>query len=67
MKDNTNAFPLPMGTDIISGTEGMTMRDYFAGQALILLTARRYKMKPISKVCEAAYIIADQMMAERNR
>lgn len=33
-KDGGSAFPLPQGSDTTAGSEGMTLRDYFAGQAL---------------------------------
>lgn len=48
------------------GTPGMTLRDYFAGQALITLTetGMAHKMKA-SMVAQAAYEIADAMLEAR--
>lgn len=35
MKDNDcSAFPLPHGIETLEGTQGMTLRDYFAAQAM---------------------------------
>lgn len=42
---------------------GMTLRDYFAGQALIGFTAS--SNWPIDRYAEASYAIADAMLAER--
>ena len=63
-----NAFPLPMGTDTVSGTEGMTLRDYFAGQAIVGLSAlSAHPQSPsIDGQAKMAYEIADAMIKARN-
>ena len=58
-KDSGQAFP--------SGTfrySGMTLRDYFAGQALIELVSRYYDSKMAAKM---AYIYANAMLKEREK
>lgn len=48
---------------------GMTLRDYFAGQAMAGIGSREYDHTP--NKCDAmvsdAYILADAMIAERNK
>lgn len=48
---------------------GMTLRDYFAGQALTTMTAAPdYSKGPCNAaMAERAYIIADAMLAERGK
>jgi len=48
---------------------GLTVRDYFAGQALTALcTNRRYEDKTdVNVIAEFAYLIADTMIAEREK
>lgn len=45
-------------------TSGMTLRDYFAGQALPNALKAAFS---INGACEQAYEIADQMIKERNK
>lgn len=68
------AFPLPMGSETVSGTEGMTLRDYFAAKALQAFISRwaghdSYDEAGITyqRVAEHAYEIADAMLAARNK
>ena len=70
--DGGQAFPntyernLPQGRRTVS-TGGMTLRDYFAGQALIgivKLNESRFWPEDDAKRC---YEIADAMIAERNK
>ena len=46
--------------------EGMTLRDYFAGQAIIGLLSFGLG-KPLDVVTSAAFEVADAMLAERNK
>lgn len=70
MKDTGGqAFPVSFSNsdDIreIQCLDGMTLRDYFAGQALLLAEKHLYVDKQgIAKCC---YEIADAMIAERNK
>ena len=62
------AFPVHPhpGDDVtkpIRGNSGMSMVDYYAGQAVIGLAATDISSKELSEI---AYDIADEMMAERN-
>lgn len=49
MKDTSkSAFPLPCGTETVIGTNGMTLREHYAGiamQALITAGANWYDVK----------------------
>jgi hypothetical protein len=49
--------------------DGMTLRDYFAGQALATMTvASDYSAGPCNEaMARRAYCIADAMLAERGR
>ena len=61
--NNEPAFPMH-GTATTKAQEGMTLLDYFAGQALINL------MPPLhgwANASIAAYNMAEAMMAERKR
>lgn len=72
-KSGGPAFPLPFGSETTAGTDGMTLRDYFAGQALIGLLSS----EPINRTSDAeavhdsllfaqgAYLYADAMLAAR--
>ena len=61
------AFPLPMGTETATGTDGMTLRDFFAGQALAGMCASETDGVSYSSgnVASRAYKIADAMLKER--
>lgn len=64
---NPHAFPFNVKN--VNGShwyshEGMTLRDYFAGQALVGLLAGRSRGF-VSNPERSAYLIADAMLAER--
>lgn len=64
MADNPQAFPVaPILPDIREGSDGMTLLDYFAGQALASFSAKREPEIDALK----AYDIAEAMLAERQR
>jgi len=80
--DNPSAFPLPDermpdGSGIREGSPGMTLRDWFAGQALISIVDRPLshgmsQLQPNSpmhpnKAASVAYLYADAMLAERSK
>ena len=59
-----NAFPIVIPTDCAGYEDGMTLRDYFAGQALAGYLADGVVSEP-QHCAEFAYRMADAMLAER--
>lgn len=59
------AFPVVVPEAWDSVQNGMSLRDYFAGQALIALINRN-NIHDLEMVAENAYVYADAMMAERD-
>lgn len=73
MEEHIPAFPTPIYREGLNklGYEGMTLRDYFAGQVLIGRTTRAYYLldakgfeELLDKQC---YAVADAMLAEREK
>lgn len=73
-KDGGPAFPVVSGMHVgcLKGeccrvSEGLSLRDWFAGQALVGLLANETTGKEIAPVdcVEGAYVLADAMLAER--
>lgn len=70
VKDGGRAFPIPLGAgdDGDEWRRGMTLRDYFAGQALMGMHGRDSfdpgQQTPAQRA-HLAYIDADAMLAER--
>ncbi len=62
-----SAFPTVLPRDWDSVNEGMTLRDYFAGQALTGMLAGRQPNNayPLAHLAQMSYATADAMMAER--
>jgi hypothetical protein len=76
VNDGGPAFPiLPVGTGdprdgMTRGSDGMSLRDYFAGQALVgILTcfAGSSKLLPSENIAKRAWENADAMLAEREK
>jgi hypothetical protein len=74
MTDNPQAFPCFLHPDSRDGQDlvGMTLRDYFAGQALVGIfsdpaRANRRDMTDSSVVAFHAYAFADAMLTERTK
>ena len=70
--DGGAAFPRPMSDVVVNqpdfGAPGMTLRDWFAGQALVGTLAARFRLADdAEKVAEIGYDIADAMLAERDK
>jgi hypothetical protein len=72
INDGGPAFPRPesrgtSGAITLHGQNGMTLRDYFAGQALTSMTAAPdYSKGPCNgAMAVRAYLIADAMLAAR--
>jgi hypothetical protein len=65
------AFPLAIPYGVSEINSGMTLRDWFAGMALMGIIANREtvirKQDGPSNVCPAAYGMADAMIAERSK
>lgn len=56
----------PHGADADSGNEGMTLRDWFAGQALpIVMKAADARKHSLQDIGIATYAFADSMIAAR--
>lgn len=72
-KDGGPAFPRDSYTDkecgLVVTQNGMTLRDWFAGQSLASMTAAPdYSKGPCnSAMAERAYLIADAMLAAREQ
>jgi hypothetical protein len=71
MSDNPPAFPFQDGPVL---TPGMTLRDYFAGQALMgigcnhnAVARMNWATDPHAERAELAYALADAMLAERKK
>ncbi len=45
--------------------EGMTLRDWFAGQALVGLLAGQLKTDEVKVIVDDAFIVADEMLKAR--
>lgn len=74
MGDNPQAFPCLDGSDgeLSMRDPGMTLRDWFAGQALAALAStslgKGLEPEVIAKViAEGCYMTADAMLAERSK
>lgn len=65
MTDNPSAFPVIYG-DGAGFSEGMTLRDYFAGQALAGLVGSAAVANG-EDVADVAYQLADAMLQERKK
>lgn len=66
MSTNPSAFPVVVPQEYSFVHEGMTLRDYFAGQALAGLLAHASGEAPESSP-SMAYKLADAMLAEREK
>lgn len=66
-KTGDSAYPVISHGVVMS--EGMSLRDYFAGHAIIGLMSQAERGLPIlfSEISESAYGLADAMLKERNR
>lgn len=59
------AFPVVVPEAWDSVQNGMSLRDYFAGQALIALINKN-DIRSAEMIAENAYVYADYMMTERD-
>lgn len=70
--ENPQAFPVPFlqgnsphGADAAPGREGMTLLDYFAGQALCGMLSDPNCVSPCAELAKSAYDVAISMLNER--
>ena len=61
-----SAFPTVLPKDWDSVNEGMTLRDYFAGQALPALIAQYCETETPREITKRAYRMADLMLEARD-
>jgi len=66
--DKTGGPAFPRSHDC-DGHNGMTLRDYFAAKAMQGMLATDIDCSPeqVPSIVESAYILADAMLAERNK
>ena len=67
--DGGPAFPLPVTSEISAAASyrGMSLRDYFAGQAIVsCLPGEQVRLGDIRAYARWAYRMADAMLAERD-
>jgi len=67
VNDGGPAFPFTP-QQLLTGSAGLSVRDYFAGQALAAMTvAPDYSKGPCnSAMAERAFVIADAMLVQRD-
>ena len=65
-KDKTGGAAFPLESDYGS-QRGMTLRDYFAGQAIVALAEHAGRVDMTHSHAEQAYRVADAMIAEREK
>jgi hypothetical protein len=71
-KDGGPAFPLSPEVgkfhfDDPFAYPGMSLRDYFAGQALVGVISNSFLPEKVSELSKLVYTIADAMIAERSK
>ena len=65
MSETPNAFPRPNRPSLADFEDGMTLRDWFAGQALAgILAATRVDINE-GVLAESCYLVADAMLKAR--
>lgn len=67
IKDGGPAFPIAAEPGIMAGANGMSLRDYFAAQALVGMMAGRKGLWPMEIAAKESYEIADFMIVERSK
>ncbi len=64
MNDGGQAFPRA-GDELADAVDGMSLRDWFAGQALAGILSNRCNHASDGLAANWSYVIADAMLAER--
>lgn len=70
MSKDTGGPAFPLNDERLPSFEGMTLRDWFAGQALNFVGAKLAETPEVfslKNVAEAAYNIADDMIEQRSK
>ena len=64
IKTGGSAFPLPMGSETTQGSEGMTLRDYFAAKAMqgLLANSETNRSLGVNENAKYAYEQANAML-----
>lgn len=62
--DGGPAYPLAQPIDVLEAVEGMSLRDWFAGLALVALVSRDHPFDN-DFMADAAYRLADAMLKAR--
>ncbi len=65
-----SAFPLPLGSETVSGADGMTLRDYFAAKAMQAWLTQidpEEMEEMMERWAENSYEFADCMLKVRNK
>lgn len=65
MSKETGGLAFPASRNVCSNDPGMTLRDYFAAKAMQAMIVSIIKPEHVDGAVEAAYIVADAMLAER--
>ena len=65
--DKTGGSAFPMADAPFAYQDGMTLRDYFAGQAIVALAEHVGRIDMTHSQAEQAYRVADAMIAERKK
>jgi len=65
--NNIPAFPMAVPADWDSYQEGMTLRDYFAGQIINGIMAGSKPSGTVRDMAERAYVYADMMLEVRDQ
>lgn len=66
MSDKYAEFAFPRGTNSGCQQQGMTLRDYFAGQAIVGLISQNHRGATRDDLAVEAYRTADAMLAYRS-
>lgn len=68
IKTGGAAFPLPMGSETTQGSDGMTLRDYFAAKAMQgFCGAGNIHFVDVDVTTKKAYLMADAMLEVRGK
>ena len=68
IEDGGAAFPRTPDTEFLHGYDGMSLRDYFAAQALIAIVINDpHKNVHVTNIAAEAYCIAEAMLEERKK